>query len=172
MNSVTTKTGDAGTSGVMFGARLPKTDVRFAALGAVDELNAALGLAKVAAVGGELRDGIELVQNELNRLSMELATLPKDFDRIGDRALPEKADERLHAEILALEAQGAVFKGFELPGKNPLDASLQAARTICRRAEREAWALHASNPLPRLTPCVYLNRLSDLLWVWALYYSA
>jgi ATP:cob(I)alamin adenosyltransferase len=77
MNSVTTKTGDNGTSGLMYGRRLSKTHPRFTALGTVDELNAALGLAKAAARDCELKKSIDAVQGELIKLSMELATLPR-----------------------------------------------------------------------------------------------
>ncbi len=171
MNSVTTKTGDNGTSGLMYGRRLSKTHPRFTALGTVDELNAALGLAKAAARDCELKKSIDAVQGELIKLSMELATLPEDFMRAVSSLLDTEAPDRLHAQILDLEGKGAVCKQFIAPGRDEADAALHMARAICRRAEREVWFLHEATPLPRTLPQVYLNRLSDLLWVWSLYYS-
>jgi cob(I)alamin adenosyltransferase len=172
MSSVTTQTGDSGTSGLMYGRRLPKTHPRFAALGSVDELNAALGFAKALACDSELKKSIEVVQGELIKLSMELATLPEDFMRTVASLLDAEAPARLHVQILDLEGKGAVCKQFIAPGRDGADAALHMARAICRRAERELWTLHEATPLPRILPQIYLNRLSDLLWVWSLYFAA
>jgi cob(I)alamin adenosyltransferase len=100
----------------------------------------------------------------------ELATLPEDRARYrtaGLAVLVPAAAERLHREILALEQAGVGFSGWVMPGENPASATLDAARTVCRRAERTISALAESDPGQNPEILIFLNRLSDLLWLLA-----
>jgi cob(I)alamin adenosyltransferase len=171
LNRIYTRTGDAGATRLATGAPVSKADLRVEAYGAVDETNACLGLARVHTAGaGEFDAILARVQNEL-------------FDLGADLAQPAKADEapgsilrildgqvaRLEGEIDALNAELPPLASFVLPGGTPAAAALHLARTVCRRAEREAVRLvEAGEPVsgPALR---YLNRLSDLLFVAARY---
>ncbi len=164
--SITTMTGDGGESGLLGGAREKKTDVRFEALGALDELGAALGFAKALAARVELKLSLEELQKNLVTLAGEVATRKEDFGRFADKFLGAEAPEGLRQKILELE-EGRKFEKFELPGTSQLNAALHLARTIARRAERECWRVREAGGLARELPCVYLNRLSDLLWLMA-----
>jgi len=169
MSSITTKTGDEGSSGLLFGARIPKTDVRFDALGTLDELGSALGIARASTPDKILKDRIQEIQSMLIKLSGEIATRPEDFSRGQDKFLPESAAEDLHERIKALEGQEGMnyFSKFELPGATLVGAHLHFARTVARRAERLLWGMYNEGRLSRSLPCVFVNRLSDLLWLWA-----
>jgi len=167
MSSITTKTGDEGSSGLLFGARAPKTDVRFDALGSLDELNAVLGVARAASPDNVLKDKIQNIQALLIKLSAEVATRPEDFKRGETKFLPDNAAETLHETIKQLEEQMGEFKAFELPGLRLVGAHLHHARTVARRAERLLWGMYQEGRLARSMPCVFINRLSDLLWLWA-----
>lgn len=164
--SITTKTGDKGQSGLLGGARLPKTDARFAALGAIDELNAALGMAKAAATDNAKKALIEEFQRAMIALGAEAATKPEDFERFEGKFVTQEAVDELLAKTHAREA-GKDFSKFELPGTNAVNAALHFARTVARRAERGLWGLYEAKGLKRELACVYLNRLSDLLWLMA-----
>jgi cob(I)alamin adenosyltransferase len=164
LTRIYTRAGDAGETSLGDGRRVPKTDARVEAYGAVDELNAALGLVLAADVPDELRSSLELVQNELFDLGADLS-VPLDAKRERlriDRAQVERLEElcdRVNAELEPL-------KSFVLPGGTELAARLHLARTVCRRAERRAVALAAEaevNP----EALSYLNRLSDLLFILA-----
>lgn len=168
--SIVTKTGDQGTTALMYNRRVAKSHPRVEASGAIDELNAALGVARATLSPGELADRILTIQKELISLMGEIATLPEDGDRYSkdgySRVEPEMT-LRLEQHVKEVEARKLTFKGWAIPGANPTAAALDLARTICRRAERTVCALkEASEPLnPEIV--IYLNRLSDLLWLWA-----
>ena len=164
--SITTKTGDKGQSGLLGGKRLNKTDLRFDAVGALDELTASLGVAKAATQSNTLKGQIEEIQLELIKLAAEAATPAEVFENFKDKFPPESAPDELHKKIAKLE-EGVEMKDFVLPGDSAVNAALHVARTVCRRAERELWRLHDAGGLKRNLPCVYLNRLADLLWLWA-----
>jgi cob(I)alamin adenosyltransferase len=166
--SISTKTGDDGTSGLLFNRRVPKTDARIEAYGSVDEFNAALGLARAAAGPGPLNDEILRIQKELVLLMGELALLDEDrprYEKAGHRYIAPADVERLTA--LVHEGEKTVsFKDWVMPGANPLAAALDFARTVCRRAERRVLTLRDYQPInPEIIR--YLNRLSDLCFVWA-----
>lgn len=168
--SIVTKTGDRGTTGLMYNRRVAKSHPRVEAYGAVDELNAALGLARAAAHDTFLRDNLLMVQKDLVVLMGELATAIEDLPRytrdgfsLTSSALTQKLD-RLIQEI---ERQGVDFKGWAMPGENMPAAGLDFARTVCRRAERHVCALQEADQLHNDEIIVYLNRLSDLLWLMA-----
>lgn len=167
LNRIYTRTGDAGTTGLVDGSRLSKADARLAAIGDVDEANSALGVAVVALGEGPLAPLFARVQNDLFDLGADLATPMADGTASGgDGALRIVAAqvERLEGEIDALNVDLRPLTSFILPGGSSAAAALHLARAVTRRAERSAVALAAAaavNP-PALA---YLNRLSDLLFV-------
>ncbi len=174
MKSIATRTGDGGETSLMFGRRVPKTDARIAALGAVDELNAALGLVRASCgTGGELGI-IPAVQEDLVGLMGELGVLPEDgarYDKAGYARVREESLARLDAAVESLEAVPLnQTDGWATPGASGhLGAAfLDSARAICRRAERELWCAGGfSGELPKR----FLNRLSDVLWLLARNYE-
>jgi len=167
--SISTKTGDDGTSGLLFNRRLSKTDAHFEAVGAVDELNAALGMARVATTPGLLHEEILRIQNELVTLMAELALLEEDRSKYEQREghyITAVAVDRL--TVLVHEGEKTVsFKDWAMPGGSPLGAALDFARTVCRRAERRVLMLRERQPDLNQEITRYLNRLSDLCCIWA-----
>ena len=161
-----TKTGDAGDTGLFGGPRVRKDSPRIEAYGTVDELNAVLGLARAEALPDEIDALLYRVQNELFDLGAELAT-PNAEER-GLRSLGAAQIAALELAIDRGESQLAPLREFILPGGNRGAAWLHVARTVCRRAERRLVSLSAM-PGEKLAaePIVYLNRLSDLLFVLA-----
>ena len=161
-----TRTGDDGTTGLIGGRRVSKADLRIDCYGTVDELNAAIGVAAVAA-GAELAAQLRAVQNDLFVLGSHLAS-PADDTKAAASLPPldESIAGRLEAEIDAAEACLPPLRQFILPGGSEASARLHLARTVCRRAERLAVALAAEAPVPPTT-VRYLNRLSDWLFVMA-----
>jgi cob(I)alamin adenosyltransferase len=161
-----TKTGDAGETGLFGGGRVGKDHPRVAAYGAVDELNAALGLAASLEPRAFERELLETVQRDLFTIGAELASpdpakLAKSLPgpRLGDAAV-----EALEDAIDRTEAALPPLKQFILPGGTSKAAALQLARAVCRRAERAAVTLSRD---AAVSPAIlkYLNRLSDLLFV-------
>ncbi|MGQ9547472.1 MAG: cob(I)yrinic acid a,c-diamide adenosyltransferase [Roseiflexus sp.] len=163
-----TRTGDEGETGLWGGLRVPKDAPRVQAYGTVDECNAAIGVARAAGVGAELDAPLARVQNDLFVVGADLATLGEaaSIPRIDQEAV-----QALEQAIDALEARLEPLRQFILPGGSLAAAYLHLARTICRRAERWVVALSHSEPVnPQVT--VYLNRLSDLLFVAARFANA
>jgi len=168
--SIITKTGDQGTSGLMYNRRVPKSHARLEACGAVDELNAALGLARATATDDFVREQLLLVQMDLVILMGELATALEDLPRYandGFSVVTPAMTARVEEVAKKIEAQGLKFDGWATPGATLHSAALDSARTVCRRAERRACALRESSQLRSPEPLVYLNRLSDFLWLFA-----
>ena len=155
LNRIYTRTGDAGTSGLVDGSRVSKADSRFAAIGDVDEANSAIGVAILAAA--DLAPALSRIQNDLFDLGADLAT-PQGTDG-ALRIVPGQV-ERLEREIDAMNEGLAPLTSFVLPA-GP-SAPLHLARAIVRRAERAAVALGAEASAPGLA---YINRLSDWLFV-------
>jgi len=153
----------------MFNRRVSKCDGRVEACGTVDELNAALGLARAWAKDTRVRDGIGSIQRDLTYLMGELATAAEDLQKYIQSGYPvvtPALTARLDEWIQTLEAQQPEMHGWATPGQNPASAALDLARTVCRRAERRVCALEgAQQRNPELL--IYLNRLSDLLWLLA-----
>ena len=165
-----TRTGDEGDTGLFGGPRVPKDDARVEAYGAVDELNAALGVA-AAGLDGEaspdLAAMLHEIQSTLFDLGGELATPDARERAASGKLTPLLADgssERLEGWIDALEGELEPLTQFILPGGAPTAAQLQLARTVCRRAERRAVSLAAIEEVSGEL-LVYLNRLSDFLFV-------
>ena len=168
--SIVTKSGDDGTTALMYGRRVPKTHPRVEACGAVDELNAALGMARAAQGEGFIHDNLLAIQKDLIALMGVLGVLPEDVPRYARDGFPPVTPAmpaRLDALVREIESQNVVSKGWATPGAVPQSAALDAARTVCRRAERRVCALGdlGAPTHPEIT--VYLNRLGDLLWLLA-----
>lgn len=153
----------------MYGRRVPKTHSRVEAYGAVDELTAALGIARASASETLVGDHILAIQRELITIMGELATAPEDLDRYvkdGFRLATADMADRLTSVIQEMEQDKALYpKDWVIPGANPTSATLDLARATCRRAERLVAALEKVNP----EILRYLNRLSDLCWILARY---
>jgi cob(I)alamin adenosyltransferase len=161
-----TKTGDSGETSLFDNSRVSKADARVDAYGEVDELNACLGAARAAGLDPDLSATIEAIQQELFAVGARLAD---PSARISARATKASVGEteiaRLEQTIDRLEAELPPLRRFILPGGCPAGALLHLARTICRRAERRVVGL---GPDAVEAPViVYLNRLSDLLFVMA-----
>jgi cob(I)alamin adenosyltransferase len=168
--SIATKTGDHGKTGLMYNRRVSKCHPRVEAYGAVDELNAALGMVRAFASGELVRESMFATQKDLVVIMGELATATDDLQRYTHDGFPRLSagmTARLNGIIKQLESTEISFKGWATPGENPASATLDVARTVCRRAERRVCALHSAGELQNDEVIVYLNRLSDLLWLLA-----
>lgn len=168
--SIATKTGDNGTTALMYGRRVPKNHPRVEAYGAVDELNAALGLARATTSHRFVRENLLGIQKDLVTLMGELAVANEDLERYvqgGFSLVTPALTARLDALVKEIEAQNISFKGWATPGATPDSAALDVARTICRRAERRVCDLQTAGELKNDGIIIFLNRLSDLLWLFA-----
>ncbi len=168
--SIITKTGDQGTTSLMYNRRVSKCDPRMEACGAVDELSAALGLARCACQQPRVTEAILAVQNDLIALMGELATSAEDLSRYERDGYPRVRPElTCRLEMAANETSAGMgpFRGWALPGNNPAAAALDFARAVCRRAERSIVGLSEQGLLQNAEVLKYLNRLSDLLWLLA-----
>ena len=162
LNRIYTKTGDKGETALSDGQRVPKHSLRVEAYGTVDELNATLGLARLHACG-DMAARIAVIQNDLFDLGADLSR--PHMDRDGDAPYPvlriiQPQVDRLEAEIDAMNTALEPLRSFILPGGSALSAYLHLARTVARRAEREATALAAVEST-NAQAVKYLNRLSD-----------
>jgi cob(I)alamin adenosyltransferase len=168
--SITTRQGDAGMTGLMYNRRVSKCHPRVRAYGGVDELNAALGVARAAAGQDGIGANLLPIQKDLVMLMGELATHTDDLERYVKDGYPRITPEqtsKLDGWIKEIEGQEVSFRGWATPGATSASAALDMARTICRRAERGVCALHEQGDLRNTEIIIYLNRLSDLLWLWA-----
>lgn len=161
-----TKTGDGGETGLVDGSRIRKDHARVAAFGDVDELNAGIGVARTHA-DEDLSQLLDGVQRDLFAIGAQIADPRAQVaSRREKAALAAGRIVDVERAIDAREAQMPPLSAFILPGGTPLAASLHVARTVCRRAERSVLALGRTDPVDPLI-LVYLNRLSDLLFVLA-----
>lgn len=161
-----TKTGDAGETSLFDNTRVSKADARVDAYGEVDELNACLGAARAAGVDADISSLIESLQKDLFALGARLADpSARIAERVTKAAVTQADIERLEQAIDRLETEVPPLRRFILPGGSPAGAGLHLARTVCRRAERRVVSLGAAQVEPIVV--VYLNRLSDLLFVMA-----
>ncbi|MFN7731396.1 MAG: cob(I)yrinic acid a,c-diamide adenosyltransferase [Pirellula sp.] len=161
-----TKTGDAGTTGLFGGPRVSKDDARICAYGSVDELNAVIGLSRSTGLSSELDSVLNQVQHQLFSIGAELATPDPSGHSLKWHGEPHVA--ALEQCIDRLEEKLAPLRNFILPGGSPQASQLHLARTVCRRVEREIVRFSHD---PRVSDVshiiIYLNRLSDLLFVMA-----
>ena len=161
-----TRTGDSGETSLFDNTRVSKADARVDAYGDVDEVNACLGAARAAGVDDDIAALIESVQKDLFALGARLADpSARIAPRVEKVAIGDAAIERLEHTIDRLEGTLPPLRRFILPGGSSAGALLHLARTVCRRAERRVVALGADAVEPAIV--VYLNRLSDLLFVMA-----
>jgi cob(I)alamin adenosyltransferase len=161
-----TKTGDSGETGLYGGPRVRKDSPRIEAYGTVDELNALLGLVRAEELPNEFDALLARIQSELFDVGAELAT--PDPERHGTALVGAARIAALESAIDRFEATLAPLKQFILPGGTRAAASLHVARTVCRRAERHVVTLsHAPSETVSADLIIYLNRLSDLLFVLA-----
>ncbi len=168
--SIATRTGDGGTTALMYGRRVAKNHPRVEAYGAVDELNAALGLARATTTHGFVRDHLLATQQDLVILMGELAVANEDLERYvkgGFSLVTPVLTAKLDALVKEIEAQQISFKGWATPGATLDSATLDVARTVCRRAERRVCDLQTAGELKNAEIIIFLNRLSDLLWLLA-----
>lgn len=168
--SIATRTGDDGTTSLLYGQRVPKDHPQIEAVGAFDELNAALGAAKAAAGDPARTQELEMIQQNLVAIMGELACAEADAARYAESKFGKLAEAdlaRLDAAVAALEAQGLKYDGWATPGANPHAAALDVARTAARRAERRLVALPAQGRSVRPLLQHFINRLADLLWLLA-----
>jgi len=168
--SIATKTGDEGTTALMYSRRVPKTHPRIEAIGALDELNAALGLARALESCPDGTERLLHVQRDLMGLMGEIATDAADLPRYQQDGHPVITPEQvawLDGLAIELEARVPPVKGWAVPGPPPAAAALDLARVTCRRAERKTWQLHEQGFVANRSIMVYLNRLSDVLWLLA-----
>lgn len=165
---IVSRTGDKGTTALLFGRRVPKHHVRIEALGSVEELSAALGFAKVALTDSTRVGFLGGVQLDLIAMMGELSIDPVDRQRpppflsLGDEAL-----EELDAWVDKLEPTIPASRKWDISGINEPHARLHLARAVCRRAERAIWAVVTEDADFRHLHGRYLNRLSDVLWLLA-----
>jgi cob(I)alamin adenosyltransferase len=167
LTKIYTRTGDDGTTGLVDGSRCNKAEPRFEAIGAVDELNSALGVLAVALEAGEHRDGVIQVQNDLFDLGADLATPGDDFapSEMVLRIVPSQVTA-LENAIDAMNEHLETLRSFILPGGSEAAARAHVARAGARLAERRMVALAKAEPV---NPAAlhYINRLSDYLFVLA-----
>jgi cob(I)alamin adenosyltransferase len=168
MPRIYTKTGDDGTTGLLYGGRVPKDDAATEAYGTTDEAVAVLGHARASA-DGVVAEEILALQRELFVVGADLATNPAERGKLepGVSLVTAEMTERLERRIDELVAERALPQAFIVPGSNAASAALDLARSVIRRAERNVVALEREgrevNPEVRR----YLNRLSDLVFVLA-----
>jgi cob(I)alamin adenosyltransferase len=171
--SIATKTGDDGTTGLMYNRRVSKCSPRVEAYGAVDELNAALGTARALSPQSAMAGQLLGIQKDLVILMGELATASEDLPRFvkdGFSVVTPELTAQLDTIVREIESQNVSFKHWATPGANPVAAALDVARTACRRAERRVCALNEarqSSERMNREVIVFLNRLSDALWLMA-----
>jgi cob(I)alamin adenosyltransferase len=169
--SIVTKTGDKGETSLMYGRRVSKADPRVEAYGCVDELNAALGLVRSICGDKFVSGQILAAQKDLILVMGELATAPGDLDRYvknGFHRTSASMVDRLTEVIVDLEKDKSLYsQDWAIPGRTPVSAALDFARTTCRRAERRVTKLTVDEKDFNPDILRYLNRLSDFCWLLA-----
>jgi cob(I)alamin adenosyltransferase len=163
--SIATKRGDGGETGLAGGIRVSKSSLRVETYGTVDELNSALGLARSMCDDADLRDRTKRIQRELFRIGSALATPPAS-SKPQVPVLLESVEE-LTGQVHEIEATEGLLSDWSLPGETAAGAAYDLARTVCRRAERGVVRLIESGEAVDPNILSYLNRLSDLLWLFA-----
>ncbi len=168
--SIATRTGDDGSTSLLYGQRVPKDHPQIEAVGAYDELNVALGAVKPLLADATVRTLVSSLQNNLVALMGEVACAETDAARYAESKFAKisAADvTTLDAAVAALETRGLKFDGWATPGANALGAAFDTARVVARRAERRLCALPAHGRSVRPELRQFTNRLADLLWLLA-----
>jgi cob(I)alamin adenosyltransferase len=162
--SIATKHGDSGKTGLIGGERVSKADLRVEAFGTVDELGAAMGLARAICDDAEVRELTKAIQRELFTVSGAIAS-PAGAETSPTTYVTPEMVEALTAHVTRIEATEGLLSDWSLPGEHAAAAAYDLARTICRRAERCVVRLAETGAEVRPHVVPYLNRLSDLLWL-------
>src|SRR5205085_9562468 len=163
--SIATKAGDRGQTGLIGGVRVAKSDLRVEAYGTIDELTAALGFARAICADEEVRELTKGIQRELFAVSGAIAnptSMAKEPPYLTDAMV-----EALTAHVTRIEALEGILSDWSLPGEHAPAAAYDIARTICRRAERAVVRLEETGADIPGQAIAYLNRLSDLLWLFS-----
>jgi cob(I)alamin adenosyltransferase len=163
--SIATMRGDGGQTGLAGGIRVSKADVRVDAYGTVDELNSTLGFARSICRNLEICSAVHEIQKTLFRVGSALAT-PPESKKPAPQLAAEDVD-RLTDMVHAIEAKDGILSDWSLPGAHPESAAFEVARTVCRRAERCIVRLIESGATGHPQSLPYINRLSDLIWLFA-----
>lgn len=173
MNSIVTKKGDDGTTGLLMGSRVLKNHQRIKTIGALDELNAYLGVCKAY----ERKEAYRIIrftgiQQILVQIMGELAVADSEYEhwsksKISVNKLTETDLTNVEDYIKAIESEQPSFAGWATPGSNTLSAHYDYATRVCRRAERELVQMHQEGHTSRLLILQFINRLSDYLWITA-----
>jgi cob(I)alamin adenosyltransferase len=165
MTSISTKRGDAGETSLTGGVRVSKASLRVESYGTVDELNSAMGFARAICDDEELRERTKEIQRQLFQIGAALATSPGN--RRGESPVTAEMIDGLTAQVHQLESMEGILSDWSVPGECAAGAAYDVARTICRRAERCAVRLVESGEKVDPNVLAYLNRLSDLLWLFS-----
>ena len=163
--SIATKRGDGGETGLAGGIRVSKADLRVETYGTIDELNSSLGLARSLCPDEDLRSRTKRIQRELFQVGSALATPPES--KKPQAPVTAKMVEALTSQVHEIESIEGILTDWSLPGEDAAAAAYDVARTICRRAERHLVRLRESGVAVDANALAYLNRLSDLLWLFA-----
>ena len=169
MGKIYTKHGDQGKTGLLYGGRVSKSDPYLSAYCTTDEAVTALGLARSLSDSTDIKSIIISLQEDLFTIGAELSTSPEDYSKLQKHftTISQEMTLRLEEKIDELTGKFELPKSFIIPGNSPTSSALDMARTIVRRAEREAVKLYESNLLANSEVLRYLNRLSDLLFILA-----
>jgi len=162
-SSISTRCGDAGETGLGGGGRVSKGDARVEAYGAIDELNATIGLARTLCEDAEIGAALRAIQRELFAVGSSISTKPESGGSVP--VVSAEMVARLDALVERLEAEPGVLRDWSIPGEYRGSAALEVARTIARRAERAAVRYVTGGGSLQPTTLAYLNRLSDVLWI-------
>ena len=168
MSSIVTRAGDDGTTGLLYGQRVPKDHPQIETVGTFDELNAAIGFAKATCSNTDYRAELEHIQKDLVNLMGELVCAEADANRYTEskfQKLTEADLARIDAAVAAIETKNIKFDGWATPGANLHAAAIDLARCTARRAERRLVGLPAQGRTVRPLLRHYINRVSDLLWL-------
>jgi cob(I)alamin adenosyltransferase len=165
MGSIATTRGDRGLTGLAGGLRVSKASLRVESYGVIDELNSALGLARATCADADLKQRTKHIQRDLFRVSATLATAPEC--RLGAGPVTEAMVGELTRQVHELESAEGLLADWSVPGEEVAAAAYDLARTICRRAERAIVRLKDSGEEVESAVLAYVNRLSDLLWLYA-----
>ena len=161
--SISTKRGDGGQTGLAGGSRVSKSNIRVEAYGTVDELNASLGLARSLCEDDDLKSRTLLIQRELFSVGSALATAPES--RKPQVPITTEMVDALTGQVHQIEAIEGMLSDWSVSGEHVAAAAYDVARTTCRRAERNVVRLVEAGETVEPNILAYLNRLSDLLWL-------
>ena len=163
--SIATKTGDKGQTALIGGTRVSKSDLRVEAYGTIDELGATMGFARSICEDAEVAEATKNIQRELFGVCAAVAT-EAEKTRGKDAPVTETMVAALDEQVKRIESMEGIFGDWALPGEHSAAAAYDVARTVCRRAERCVVRLVEAGEQIEPNVLVYLNRLSDLLWLY------